>query len=244
MVSTYELDSFIYKFRYLCCAGFKSSLTLRSENGQAYVSFDVNLGALATPVTLPPPGYCKKPRSPSYFRRQEKRRQERTKIAAEEAKGESCNEVDDLTTFVKTAGNAAVCEDDENPKYDSKDFESSLLITTSDSENVMNDNLIDAEESKDDHDDYFDKQEATRNKLVDEIFVYATPEPIEKVDKVEDEIRERFAKIDVKVISMKSSRNPRGHFKQSLLKIEPTNLNRIWGRRLGLAHCAIISARE
>ena len=79
MANTHELDSFVEKFRYLCSAGFDATLTLRSEKGQAHVSFNVNLGFLPPPLAFPPPASnvystpCQRRRSPSYYRRLKKR---------------------------------------------------------------------------------------------------------------------------------------------------------------------------
>ena len=120
MASSIELDSFIAKFRYLCCAGFKSSLTISSENGQACVLFDVNLGALPVPVNLPPPRYCKQPRSPSYFRRQEKRRQERSNGKGEEAI--SISKVAETVANDDSAENAENYNEDVRSLLDPKVF--------------------------------------------------------------------------------------------------------------------------
>ena len=201
MAANVELNSFIAKFRYLCCAGFKASLTLKSEDGQAHVLFDVNLGALPAPVTLPPPGYCKKPRSPAYFRRQEKRRQERTKNEAGEAKKEPCN-VDAKSVSIEEAGVAAeMClMEDVNNKSEIKDRDLGRDIlekSTCENQNITANDEILAEESIDqDEENYFDEQEAAQDKLVDKIFVYATPEPTESLGKVEIEVREKFARIN------------------------------------------------
>ena len=62
---------------------------------------------------------------------------------------------------------------------------------------------------------------------MEEIFVYAVQEPKETLEAVEAEIGSKFAQINVQIISMKSSKDHRGHFKHSLVRIEPTNLNRI-----------------
>ena len=76
-----ELESFVAKFRYLCSAGFNASLSLNSDgDGHARVSFEVDLGFLEPPMTLPPPISPYRPRrSPAYFRRLKKRRDSRQK---------------------------------------------------------------------------------------------------------------------------------------------------------------------
>ena len=78
-----ELNSFVTKFHYLCSAGFKASLTLNSSgDGRARVAFEVELGFLQPPVTVPPPvsPSSKQRRSPAYNRRLKKRREARQKL--------------------------------------------------------------------------------------------------------------------------------------------------------------------
>ena len=75
MASSYEIDSFVLKFRNLCHAGLKATLTLEADNGQAFVSLKAGLGCLLPPFPPPPtPVYPSHPRSPSYYRRQERRK--------------------------------------------------------------------------------------------------------------------------------------------------------------------------
>ena len=72
-----EADSFVLKFKNLWHAGVKATLTFQSENGEAFVTLKAGLGSLP-----PPPnqaghvhvhrGYGRH-RSPSYFRRQDRR---------------------------------------------------------------------------------------------------------------------------------------------------------------------------
>ena len=80
MACAAEIDSFILKFKNLQYAGQKAILTLEAENGKAIVSLKAELGCLSPPDHLLPtrPGYtaaARLHRSPSYFRRQERRRQ-------------------------------------------------------------------------------------------------------------------------------------------------------------------------
>ena len=79
-MSTYqEIESFISKFKYLCSAGYSSTLSLSSEKGQVSVSFNVNLGFLPPPTGVPPPSSVLSPRrrSPSYIRRLKRRKDAR-----------------------------------------------------------------------------------------------------------------------------------------------------------------------
>ena len=75
MASTYKFESFVHKFRNLCFAGLKATLTLEADNGQAFVSLKAGLGCLSSPSPPPPsPAYPSQPRSPFYQRRQERRK--------------------------------------------------------------------------------------------------------------------------------------------------------------------------
>ena len=101
--------------------------------------FDVNLGALPISVNLSPPRYCKKPRSPSYFRRQEKRRQEQSN---DEAKTTSKGA--DLETDDDSAENGEVCNDDASVESVVEDFYN--VLVTSDAQNItVNDDVNIAE---------------------------------------------------------------------------------------------------
>ena len=66
-----EIDSFLSKFRYLWGAGFKASLTLEANHGEASVTLKAGLGC-----PFPPPQFRQR-RGPSYWRRQETRRKAR-----------------------------------------------------------------------------------------------------------------------------------------------------------------------
>ena len=102
MACAAEIDSFILKFKNLQYAGLKATLTLEAENGKALVSLKAELGYLSPPPDhlLPTrPGYTAAPivarlhRSPSYFRRQERRRQ-----AAQAAVGPNGEQAGQATT--------------------------------------------------------------------------------------------------------------------------------------------------
>ena len=75
-----ELQSFVNKFKYLCSAGYSSLLTFKAENGTTKISFDVSLGFLPPPISLPPPVVSQilpnknKKRNASYVRRLDRRR--------------------------------------------------------------------------------------------------------------------------------------------------------------------------
>ena len=86
-----------------------------------------------------------------------------------------------------------VMEDRKNMS-ETEDLDRDVLAkSTNENQEVFNDGGILAEESieQDDEYNYYNKQEAARDKLIDEIFVYATPEPMESL-----EVREKFAFIN------------------------------------------------
>ena len=75
----FEIDSFVVKFKHLCHAGIKASLTLEAENGETVVSLKAGLGHLNAPFAVPSPhGYGhrlpNRQRGPAYQRRQERRK--------------------------------------------------------------------------------------------------------------------------------------------------------------------------
>ena len=61
-----------------------------------------------------------------------------------------------------------------------------------------------------------------------------------KKDVIEKEIRQKFEEIGVTVIAIETKRSYLGEFKGSIVNTSLVNLNRIWGRRLGIANCSII----
>ena len=89
-----------------------------------------------------------------------------------------------------------------------------------------------------------DEHEPDRDKNVEKVIVYAVTEPIEKKMDVEQEIREKFAAIGVKVKTIKTKSDYKGLFDKSLVEISQVNLNLIWGRRLGLNNCSVIEFKE
>ena len=86
--------------------------------------------------------------------------------------------------------------------------------------------------------------ELARDKNVEKVIVYAVTRPIEKKIDVEEEIREKFAAIGVKVKTIKTKSDYKGLFDKSLVEISQVNLNLIWGRRLGLNNCSVIEFKE
>ena len=70
-------------------------------------------------------------------------------------------------------------------------------------------------------------------KLADKAFV--------EKDVIEQEIKQKFGEIGVTVMGIETKRSYSGEFKGSIVKTSMVNLNRIWGRRLGISECSIIA---
>ena len=71
-----EVDSFVTKFKYLCHAGIKATLTVDADNGEAFVTLKAGLGLIPPPFRVfPGHGHHSRHqhRGPSYHRRQERR---------------------------------------------------------------------------------------------------------------------------------------------------------------------------
>ena len=103
MSSSAELNSFVDKFQYLCSAGFNASLTFNSNGaGHARVLFEVDLGFIQPPLTVPPPtSPSQKCRSPAYYRRLKKRRDLRQKTDPSNENNITQNENDAITVTEK-----------------------------------------------------------------------------------------------------------------------------------------------
>ena len=71
MADVQELDSWYFKFKHLLFSGFEANLQLNSKNGKASVTLTAELGAISVCKAI------KKQRSPSYYNRLQKRKEER-----------------------------------------------------------------------------------------------------------------------------------------------------------------------
>ena len=74
-----EVDSFVNKFKFLCSAGYKATLTIEASEGEAFVTLKTGLGHIVPPCPI------KKSyrRGPSYQRRQERRQAARAAAAVQ-----------------------------------------------------------------------------------------------------------------------------------------------------------------
>ena len=86
-----------------------------------------------------------------------------------------------------------------------------------------------------------DDAEVARDRVTKKVIICPVTDPNEKKEVVENEIVTKFQAIGVKVLNMKTRSTNKEDFKASIEDISPVNLNRIWGRRLGMKNCSIIS---
>ena len=77
-----EIDSFTTKFKALLSSGYEATLTLEADRGQVFVTLKAGLGHNLFPAVKAADSKCKikRPRSPAYFRRQEKRKLEKMQL--------------------------------------------------------------------------------------------------------------------------------------------------------------------
>ena len=54
----------------------------------------------------------------------------------------------------------------------------------------------------------------------------------------------RLSSMGVEVLSIRHRTKSGGKHESSLVKLTPVNLNRIWGRRLGLKNCAVVEFKR
>ena len=75
-----EIDSYVMKFKFLLNDGFKAYLNVEAKDGEAYITLKVGLGCiqhLSKSTHSFSYADCVKQRSPSYYQRQDRRRQSR-----------------------------------------------------------------------------------------------------------------------------------------------------------------------
>ena len=105
-----EIDSFVNKFKALCDAGYHASLNLESKLGEVFVNLSCKVGRTTPPPSTPPAPFDAVPkyRSPSYYRRQARRKMSRESQVVK---------VDESTTLVAEEANVAV--NSEESEYSS-----------------------------------------------------------------------------------------------------------------------------
>ena len=101
MVTMIEIDSFTSKFKHLLGNGYKATLTFEAIDGEAFVTLKAGLRS-DCPLRLAPSQNCEtqnfcslKQRSPSYYRRQERRKLSNQNKCAAKAPVVAVNETEE-----------------------------------------------------------------------------------------------------------------------------------------------------
>ena len=215
-----EIESFIRKFKSLRVTGYNATLNMECKLGEVFITLNCKVGR-SLPPSPSTPTYAAglKSRSPSYFRRQARRKASREFKDGLADCGSASEEVKDVAAEVDNC-----CADMKN---DSAELEAES------SHDDARDACIETEE--------VDQAELERDIVIFDVIMSAVTKPIEVKEVVEKEIRDRFNAIGVNVVKMDTYCNYQGLFKMSRVKTTPVNLNKIWGRRLGLGNCSAIA---
>ena len=77
-----EIENFVRQFKMLWSSGQEAKLTLETKLGEVWINLNCKVGRIIPPMTPSPlpPTKCKAYRSPSYYRRQARRRAERDSL--------------------------------------------------------------------------------------------------------------------------------------------------------------------
>ena len=122
-MASIQIDSFVEKFKLLQGAGYKASLSFESELGEVSISLSFKVG-INTPPSSPLQTFLGR-RSPSYYRRLERRKAERS----------SCNEFPSNSTMmteVKTNTLRQAAEEDACNEEDNQSFSNSAELAVDD----------------------------------------------------------------------------------------------------------------
>ena len=253
-----DLASFVLKFQDICRIGKNATLTFSSLTGKVYANLSVEIGNVKEapkfpiPCTTSPTANTRHV-SPSKRRRMNRRAESR-RLFAEEAKMDLSMEelnvlnaaekaVDDCMNNIESEELLEV-RNDCNTTQNEPCCKVNTVEAANDHENeldILESENIDVEE--------IDKEELEKDKLVSEVLIYAVPpsdcrKTMQGVNEVQEEVKEKFSMIGVKVLDMKIKASIQGKFASSLVKITPTNLRKIWGRRLGLLNCAVVEFKH
>ena len=228
MAADIELESFILKFKHLCSAGINASLNVNSFHGKAVITLHAELGSFNAPekVAQTP----SKHRSPSYHRRLARRKAARMENVTNLSDG-----AEEVSSFLVNSQNESTAENSDDT--------GAVIVhsaTNDIEENVCENNAADNVQKIEPEVDFYELQ---RDKLVNEILVSTVTEPIENVKDVEEEVKVKLNALGVAVVNMRTF-DKRGMFDFSIVRISDINLNKIWGRRLGLKNCSIIEYKR
>ena len=213
-----EIESFVRKFKLLWNAGFTASLNIESALGEVNISLNCKVGR-----TKPPPMPFMSPvllpnmnRSPSYYRRQVRRKTTR----------------ESLSTM--SCGTNTPCRDENSTDNHNESCKKAEVSAAEKSTEVDVLEETPCEESTEKVD-----FELHKDKIITEVIVHAVSEPTEKKEDVEEEIKKKFADIGVRVERIRSFCNHEGNFETARVTTTPVNLKDIGGRCLGMKNCAI-----
>ena len=105
-MATLHIDSFVDQFKKLWGAGIEASLNVESKLGEVYVSLNCKVGRITPPSPASQSPFLRpKYRSPSYYRRQERRKEERElmNVSSVESSTLKAEEAMDVESSRKTA---------------------------------------------------------------------------------------------------------------------------------------------
>ena len=217
-MSAVQIDSFVSKFKLLLNTGYNATLNLESNLGEVSIMLSCKVGRTSPPPCSPLSSCVASPkhRSPSYVRRQARRKAARdsSNVMLDAA------EADHAQNFNLDEVEPTLCEE----------------IDISDVEAVANNVNIEGEEAADEA----ELKKLSGDRVIDEVIFCTIQQPTEKKEIVEEEIKLRLENAGVTVMKMHTFCNDRGYFDQSRVKISPVNMKDIIGQRLGLTKCRIM----
>jgi hypothetical protein len=239
-METSELDKFVHKFKNLWKSGLDAHLDIDTSAGQAWVILRVRLGHAPGPLL-----HQDNPHFPANLKRTRdgpsrcRRRIRRTAARAEKA-GHKETEVDEKEAEEAQHNSLVEAEKASDIDRDTAEEKSHSEDNRKESDLVEIAKEVDDEVCPD-NDDEIDAAEASRDKMVDKVLIYPVGKSTVEKKVIENEIRVKFEKNGVTVKQIQTKRSYFGEFIGSIAEISPVNLNRIWGRRLGVSKCSIIA---
>ena len=241
MATATELDfalASFWEFARIWKAGNRCKLVLSCFHGQGEVQVVAGLQAADHPHP-PLQNYQAqrhlRTKSPSQLRREERRRIER--LAAKATDAERTEKVEDSAEDEKAEEGNSVHANvvAEKASNIDKETDSKEKMLAEIAKEVTDEICTDAELQ-----DYgIDAAEAARDKMVDKV----CPVGNFKLSKeeFENDIKSKFGGIGILVKEMEIKKTWCGEIKGCIVETSPVNLDKIWGRRLGILDCSIIS---
>ena len=230
----FALASF-WEFARIWKAGKHGKLVLTCTDGQGEVQLVAGLGA-ADEHHLPhhvQRSQNRRKKTPSQLRREERRRNER-KVEQVRKDAEAVEiTVDDQTNLNIEADKAS----NVKTVAGKQDTETKTLNLAEIAQEVTDEICPDGDFDPEDVDPF----EVARDRLIGKALVCPVGFSSVAKDVIENEIRQKFEEIGVNVIKIETKRSYLGEFKGSIVTTSLVNLNKIWGRRLGITDCSIIA---